>query len=145
MPEITESIYMERTPADVHDFMTDPSNATLWQSNLVEYEQLDEGPAEKGTRYRGVTRVAGRSMAWMAELAELERGHRAVIRSTEAPLEFSITETFEPTGEGTTMTWHQEVASLGGFFGKLGDALVTRMYTRDVRSNLEKLKELMEA
>ena len=43
------------------------------------------------------------------------------------------------------MTWHQESETYGGFFGKLADPLVTRMYAKDVRSNLEKMKELVEA
>jgi hypothetical protein len=33
---------------------------------------------------------------------------------------------------------------MGGFFGKLADPLVTRMYAKDVKSNLEKLKDLVE-
>lgn len=32
-----------------------------------------------------------------------------------------------------------------GFFGELTDPLVNRMYAKDVHSNLEKLKELLEA
>ena len=44
------------------------------------------------------------------------------------------------------MTFHQESASFfKGFLGKLADPVVTRMYARDVRRNLAKLKELLEA
>lgn len=145
MPVVTESIYIARPPQAVHEFMIDPENATLWQSNLIEYEQLTEGPVGKGTKNRGITRVAGKKVEWETEIAEYEAGASALIRSTKAPMEFTIHQSYQATGDGTTMTWHQEVGSLGGFFGKLGDALVTRMYHRDVKSNLEKLKELLEA
>lgn len=42
------------------------------------------------------------------------------------------------------MTWHQESETFRGFFGMLADPLVTRIYAKDVRSNLEKLTELLD-
>ena len=43
------------------------------------------------------------------------------------------------------MTFAQHSDSLGGFFGKLGDAVVVKMYERDVHGNLEKAKLLLES
>lgn len=60
-------------------------------------------------------------------------------------MEWTLETRFEDAGEGRTrVTFHQEIGELGGFFGKLGDNLVTRMYQRDVRSNLDEAKELLE-
>ena len=36
-------------------------------------------------------------------------------------------------------------AGLGGMFGKLADALVARMYARQMKANLGTLKDLLEA
>ncbi len=144
MPELTETIYIDRPPAEVQAFLIDPANPTLWQSNLVEFELLDD-EIRKGSHVRGVSRVAGRRFEWKMEYAELDLGHRAVLRSIEAPFAFTVEETLVATGGGTTFTWHQTTESLGGFFGKLADPLVVRLYQRDVRSNLSNLKELLEA
>jgi len=46
---------------------------------------------------------------------------------------------------GTRISIRQEVAPCGGFFGKLADPLVTRMYSRDVRGNLVTLKDVLES
>ena len=46
-------------------------------------------------------------------------------------------------GEGTKVTWHQEMESLKGLF-KFADPIVLKMYARDVRSNLEKVKTILE-
>lgn len=33
---------------------------------------------------------------------------------------------------------------MSGFFGKLADPVVARMFSRDMRSNLHRLKEVLE-
>jgi hypothetical protein len=53
---------------------------------------------------------------------------------------------FEELGPSRTkVTIHQVTEEMGGFFGKIGDAMAVKLYERDVRSNLENLKLLMEA
>ena len=100
----------------------------------------------KGTRYRGVTRVAGKRIEWTSEITEFQPDERIEIRSLEAPMAFHLVQRIEPLrGDLCRFSVHQDVPDIGGFFGKLGDAVVTRMYSRDVSSNLEKLKTLLES
>ena len=42
------------------------------------------------------------------------------------------------------MSWHQEMESFKGVF-KFADGIVLKLYSRDVRSNLEKAKTLLES
>lgn len=142
MPRVEESIQIDRPVEDVFDYVTDPDNQTTIQSNMIEFHS--DGPMEKGTRTEGVTRVAGRKVAWTAEVTEFQRNRRVELRSIDAPMEFHLTWTYEPAGEGCRVTFEQEVGSLGSFFGKLADPVVTKMYARDVRGNLENLKILLE-
>lgn len=142
MPHIEESVYIDRPASEVFQFGTDPDNQTLINTNMASYE-LD-GPMEKGARPQGVTRVAGKKIKWSSEVTEFDQGKRVGIRSIDAPMDFQITWIYEPEGEGTRVTFIQEVGSLGGFFGRLSDPLVVKMYSRDVRSNLDKLKMLLE-
>lgn len=145
MPVIDESIVIDRGRSEVFAFATDPDNVPLFNSNMISFEQLTEGPVGKGTRNRGSVRVVGKTIEWVTEVTEFEPDRRYVSRSVESPVGFELDIKYEDANGGTKVTWHQESDTYGGFFGKLADPLVTRMYGKDVRSNLEKLKELIEA
>lgn len=43
------------------------------------------------------------------------------------------------------MTFYGKTPGMRGFFGKLADPIVARMFSRDMRSNLETLCSLLEA
>ena len=145
MPVIEESVVIDRGRSEVFAFSTDPVNVPLFNSNMVSFEQLTEGPVGKGTRNHGVVRVVGRTIEWTTEVTEFEQDRRVISRSVESPVGFGLDIKYEDANGGTKVTWHQDSETYGGFFGKLADPLVTRMYAKDVRSNLEKLKELVEA
>jgi uncharacterized membrane protein len=143
MPRVEETIYIDRPVEDVFAYATDPDNQTTIQSNLSEFES--DGPIEKGARTSGLTRVAGRTVEWSAEVSEYHRNDRVEFRSLVAPMDFHVTWTYTPEGQGCRVTFEQEVGSLGSFFGRLADPIVTKLYARDVRGNLEKLKVLLES
>jgi uncharacterized membrane protein len=146
MPKIEESIEIARPCAEVFDYATDVDNFTLYQSNVVEYAQETPGERDKGARDRGTVRVAGKRITFTQEVTEFDPPRRAVMRSLEAPMSWELEMRFEELGPSRTkVTIHQDTKEMGGFFGKLGDAMAVKLYERDVRSNLENLKLLMEA
>lgn len=147
MPIVDDSIEIDRPRDEVFAFVDDPANTVLTSSNVLEYEQQGEGPRGKGTRHRGVVKVAGRRIAFVDEIVEYQPGERLTLRSVEAPMKMHWTLEFrlEDAGEGRTrLVFHQDTPSLGGFFGKLSDGLVVKMYAKDVRSNLENTKAMIE-
>ena len=86
----------------------------------------------------------GRKFDWTAEITEYEPPGRIVSGSVDGPLEFTITTTLEPEGDGTRLNYRIDAASgLGGVFGKLADKLVEKAQARTVRANLETLAELL--
>ena len=145
MPVIDESIVIDRGRSEVFAFATDPDNVPLFNSNMISFEQLTEGPVGKGTRNHGMVRVVGKTIEWTTEVTEFEQDRLVISRSVESPVGFGLDIKYVDVDGGTKVTWRQESETYGGFFGKLADPLVTRMYAKDVRSNLEKLKELVEA
>lgn len=145
MPVVEETMLIKKPRDEVFAFATNPANVPLYSSNLVEFEKTSEGPVGKGTTYRGVAKVAGKSLKWTSEVAEFEPGRRFVNRSVESPMAWEMQVRYEDDAGDTLVHWRQETDGYGGFFGKLADPLVTRMYAKDVKSNLEKLKELLEA
>lgn len=145
MATIEESIVIGRPREDIRTFMRDPEKQPMWQSNMVEFKKLDEGEPKKGTRYLGVTRVAGRTVEWTAEISDWDDVEFYDLQSIESPMGWHLRFDFEEVPDGTRVTMHQDMDPFAGFFGKLAEPLVTRMYSRDVKGNLEKLKDILES
>lgn len=146
MPKTEESVVIDRPIQEVWDFVDDPNNQTMWQSHVERFEQLDGGPRQVGTTFRGVTRVAGQNLEWTAQTTEYEPPRANAFQSIEAPMSFRGSTRLEPVGDDATrVTYLLEADNLGGFFGKLADPIVTRMYSRDVKASLENLKEILES
>jgi carbon monoxide dehydrogenase subunit G len=62
----------------------------------------------------------------------------------EGNLHFTVTNTLEPEGDGTRVTWRVDATpGLGGVFGRLADPLVEKAHARTVRGNLETLTEVL--
>jgi hypothetical protein len=88
--------------------------------------------------------VAGRRLELTDEMVEVEKGRGGRLVSEDATIPYTLSVRYEDEGEGTKVTWHQEMESLKGFF-KFADPLVLKLYARDVRSNLEKAKTILES
>ena len=59
-------------------------------------------------------------------------------------MQFTVSNTLEPEGDGTRFTYRVEAESgLGGVFGRLADPLVEKAQRRTVRANLDTLAELL--
>jgi len=144
MLTVEESVVVNKPRMEVWEFMTDPDNVPVYSSNVVEYELVSGGKQEVGRICRGAVKVAGRRLELTDEIVEIETGRKGKLVSRDATIPYSLSLHYEDEGNGTKLTWHQEMESLKGFF-KFADAIVLKLYARDVRSNLEKAKTILEA
>ena len=145
MPVIEESIVINKPRAEVYAFAADSTHLLDWSSNIIEFEATPPGPVQADTTAKGVTRVAGRNVEWTSKVTEVEDGVGYTYESVESPMAFTYSYRFEDAEGGTKVVFHQDVPTIGGFFGKLADPIVTRMYSRNVSANPANLKELLEA
>lgn len=144
MLTVEESIVINRPRREVWEFMIDPDNLPVYSSNVIEYELVSGGKQEVGRICRGAVKVAGRRLELTDEMVEVEKGRSGKFVSEDATIPYTVSFRYEDEGEGTKVTWHQEMESLKGFF-KFADPIVLKLYARDVRSNLEKAKTILEA
>ncbi len=144
MLTVEESIVINRPRMEVWEFMTDPDNVPVYSSNIVEYELVSGEKDQVGRVCRGVVKVAGRRLELTDELVEAEPGRRGKLVSQDATIPYTLEISYDDEGEGTKISWHQEVESLKGVF-KFADPIVLKLYGRDVRSNLEKAKTILES
>jgi carbon monoxide dehydrogenase subunit G len=143
MLTIEESVTIDRPRHDVFEFFADPDNVAVYSSNIVHYEIVSGEPDQVGRKAKFAVKVVGVRLDYTDEMVERVQDERAKLVSRDGRIPYAITLTFSDEGSGTQVSWMQEVESLGNVF-KFADGLVMKMYGRDVRSNLEKAKTLLE-
>ena len=144
MPIVDETVVIARPLEGVFDFLSEPENAKLWDSSMVDVAQIGTEPLATGTRWRGATKLLGKRFDWTTEVIDAQRPTRMESRSVEGKLNFSILLELKPHRRGTLLRYRIEAESgLGGVFGRLGDPLVQSAQGRSVRANLKRLAELL--
>jgi uncharacterized membrane protein len=144
MPVIEEDVLIARPPQEVFQYLTTTQNLPVWDSSVLESEDVDEGPIHLGAKLRGVSKVLGRRLDWTTEVTELEVPTLATYRSVEGKLHFTVTYALQPENGGTRFKYKVEAdAGLGGIFGRITDPIVAKAHRRTVRGNLDTLAELL--
>ncbi|MFG1785137.1 SRPBCC family protein [Rhodococcus oryzae] len=144
MPVLEQSVLIARPASEVWDFLADPANWPSWESSMLEMEQVTDGPLGLGTRWRGVTRVLGKQIDWVAEFTEFDPPKATVSKSVESTIDFTTTMRLEEVDGGTRFTYRTDTETgLGGVFGKLADLFVTKAAERSQRASLDNLADLL--
>ena len=132
--DITATVHVDRDPAAVAAYMTDPANDPRWIGGLREAEHLGDGPVAVGSRVRRVAYFLGRRVEYVNEVLALDDRHLDM-RSVKAPFPMHITYRFEPAaGGGTTVSNHVR----GG-----GPRLFNPLVRRNVQRDLERLRDVL--
>lgn len=132
--DITAQVHVRRDRAAVAAYMIDPANDPEWIGGVRTAELLGEPPVAPGSRVRRVASFLGRRIEYVNEVLALDDTHLDM-RSVVAPFPLHITYTFEPADGGTTVRNRVR----GG-----GIRLVAPIVRRNVRRDLERLRDIME-
>ncbi len=143
MYEFEGSIYINRPPQDVFDVLTDISKQPLWQSALESAEWTTNGPVGIGSTMKTEAKFLGRKIETELQLTAYDPPHSFDLKGINGPYPFEVTNTLEPQGEGTLLTYTSR-AEFGGFF-KLAEGLVGSQIKKQVDASNESLKLLMES
>jgi carbon monoxide dehydrogenase subunit G len=144
MAVIEENVFIARPPQEVFDYLIRTENIPVWDSSVIQAEQVGDGPVGVGTRSTGTSKIMGRHFDWVTENIHFDPPRKSVIQSVEGDFKFTIANILEPQGDGTLLTYRIEADSgLGGLFGKLADTFVQKAHTRTVRANLDTLADLL--
>lgn len=145
MPSVTLTEHIDAPVEEVFAYLTDPTNELAWVSSARERE-IVAGEVGKGTRIRAVEQWLARHIEFVWEVTEHDPPTRYATRTVDGPFPAEIDVTLSPEDGGTTLTYAANAdAGFGGFFGKLTEPLVTRIFERDTSADLAKLKDLLEA
>jgi ligand-binding SRPBCC domain-containing protein len=141
---IEESIYIDRPVETVWDYTHDFDKIPLWFSAIEVYELIGDEPMGKGSRIKDVMRFLGRRIESLVEVAEYEEYQHNAFRTIEAPFPLTWEWRYEPDGTGTRLSFRGESEGTAGFFGRLADPVVTKLYRREIVAAMGKLKDLLE-
>jgi uncharacterized protein YndB with AHSA1/START domain len=141
MVRVEHSLVIERPPAEVFAYTTDPANLPEWQSGAL--EARSDGPVQEGARLTEVRKFLGRRMESEGEVTAFEPDRRFALKVVSGPVPYSFEQTLEPTNGGTRVRVVLE-GEPGGFF-KLAEPLVERAAKRQLQADFEQLKDILEA
>ena len=139
--DVMAEVHVKRPRDEVAAYMSDPANDPDWIGGLRSARLVGDGPLAEGSRVARVASFMGRKVEYINEITALEPGRKLDMRSVKAPFPMHITYTFEDRDGGTLVRNH--VRGGGGFFS-LGSPLFAPMVRRNVRKDLERLRELLE-
>lgn len=142
--DVLTRIDIERPRALVADYASDPDHATSWYKNIKSVDWMTPKPARVGSRIAFVAQFLGRTLAYTYEVSDFVPGERFVQRTTEGPFPMETTYTWvDSANGGTTMTLRNRGEPAG--FSRLVAPLMARAMRRANRSDLAKLKSILEA
>lgn len=143
MLNITESILIDCTPREAWALFHDLNLRPVWDRNVQELSWIEgRGPAV-GSRMKGVSRAAGLTVHWEAEVVENTPPRRHSVKSVSGPFPFTATMTFEPFAGTTRFSWTAVGEPSPGWLGKVAAEVAARSYRKELRANLERFRTLV--
>jgi uncharacterized protein YndB with AHSA1/START domain len=143
---IVTSIEIARPPEAVFAYVTDPSQLTEWQENLLSSHTEGEGPAAVGTRVVQTRRVGRSERTMTSEITEITPPRSWAVRGVDGPVRGMVKGRVEPVADGEQSRVTIELDFEGHGIGKLLVPLVVRRQTREqMPANMRKLKERLES
>jgi uncharacterized protein YndB with AHSA1/START domain len=139
----TASIVIERPPAEVFAFVSDPRNDAEWLGKIRDTRQLTPGPIGVGTRFRQGANFLGAAVEGEWEVVEFVEGVSTRCRSVAGPFRFVRTYACEPAGAATRLTNLVEV-SLSGVLAILPRSAADGLLASSAHRALARLKDLLE-
>jgi hypothetical protein len=143
MANINGSIYIDRPPEVVFDFVADERNEPQYNPNMTTVSLLSEEPIGVGSRFAATLMLRGRPITMSVEFTEFVRSRRLGSVTTTGPMDTVGALTFEPSGKGTIMTWSWRIKPRG--LAKTTSPIVAWMGRRQERAIWSALKQLLES
>jgi carbon monoxide dehydrogenase subunit G len=136
------SEHIARSPREVFEVISNPTEATRFLDNIVESRQLTDGPPGAGTVFRE-TRVVNKTTASADLVVTAYEPDTRFDISTEAEgITVSYRYDITPQGAGTQLTWLCELEATG--LRKMMLPMVAAIMKKEDGDHLQKLKVYLE-
>ena len=136
---IEHEIHIDREPAEVFAFLTDPENLSAWQPTNVAVRRQQQGPLALGERFEEVHKALGRELASTVEVAAYDAPRLFALHMVSGAVPLDGRWELEPSRGGTLLRFVGE----GDVRGLM--RLAKPVLARQFRGYHERLKDLVEA
>ena len=143
MIKIEQTVVINRPIEEVFAFLANPENTPLWAAAVKETKLTSEGPIGVGTTYNLVLEFLGRRIENNYEFTEYEPNSKYSNKTISGPMSEEESTTLKAVEGGTEVTITAKVDAAGLF--KLAEPVVARMANRQVETDIQNLKDLLEA
>ena len=141
---VEESIEINRPLQEVFNYVSDVGNYPKWMAHALEVRKDTEGPPQQSDRFIVAIKSVGRRFETPYERTSYEANRRYTDRAVGGPIPNQQWEyTFQEVPGGTRLRRAVE-AEPGGVL-KLLEPLQKRAVKRQLREDLQTLKDLLEA
>jgi len=142
MLNITQSITIARPPETVYALITDVEATPRWSSAISRVVRDGDGPLQVGDTFTEEATLLGRVIRTVKAVTALEEGKLYAEAVREGLLPHAVRMTLNPSGAGTTLTFH--LSGDPGRGARLFGPLLGRVLKGQIKSDLKQMKQLLE-
>ena len=137
-----QSIWINRTPEEVFDYLSEPTNDAEWRGSSLSAEWISDSPHGVGSTYKSVDKLMGRKIEATQEITAWDSPNQFGFKGASGPMSFELTFTFEAQDNGTKATISVEAQTRGLF--KMAEGLAAKQMEKQVSTDIAGLKRVME-
>ena len=145
MHKFTTSVFINRSPQRIFDFLSNPVNFERWMPLMQSAAWTSSGEPGVGTTGRGIMKMAGREMELLLEVTRWDVPGRLGFKILNNPFPLEVMEyvySLEPEDGGTRLTLDGEIEMVR--FMRFAEGLMGKMYVKSNRNELNTAKQLLE-
>ena len=113
MAQYAITIQSTRAPSEAFDYLAEFSRAVEWDPNVKEGSTLTSGPVGRGSSFRIVSSFLGRPVPLEYQVTSFEPPRRVVLEADNFAIRSVDEITFEPSGDGSRVTYHADLRLKG--------------------------------
>ena len=129
MARYRTTVQSKKTPEGAFDYPADFAKAREWDPGVVEGENLTGRPLGRGSRFRLVSRIAGRRIPLEYQITAFDRPGRVEFQADQTALRSTDEIRFDAVDNGTSVTYEADL-QLKGPLGKLLDPFLALAFRR---------------
>jgi carbon monoxide dehydrogenase subunit G len=143
MFEFEESVFIQRSPQEVFDVITDPAKSVQWQSSTESGEWTSEAPFGVGSTWKTKIKFMGREIEAELQVTSWESPNLIGFKTLNGPIPMEATNELQPQDNGTLLTVKGQI-EFGGFL-KVAEGMAGKQAVKQMENDNNTLKLLMES
>jgi len=141
MMKFENSVIIKQPVKEVFDFVTNLSNNTRWQTDILELEITSEGRFKQGSTYRCVNRFMGQRIETEGVVTDYVLDRSCAYRITSGSVTGESNFYFEAVNGATKFT---TTANLDLRYFNFGNRFVKHKSNKQLKNDMLQLKKILE-